>query len=104
MIDGREVRTECKIIEIRVALWRAEWRINQFPICAQQRYAPSGELLLQRAKLSAGQCVSESARAAMRQEADTAIAQTKRVRRLARAIAVVQANDFALTEMIAAAV
>jgi hypothetical protein len=60
--------------------------------------------LLECTELSARQRVTESARTAVGQETDTAIAQAEHVPGTARAVIVELAHHFAFAEMIAAAI
>ncbi len=104
MIQSREVRAERHVVEIRVGLGRIERCIDQLFVVARQRDVPHGELLLQRAELSARQCVTESAGTAVRQESHATIAQAEHLCCATRAIVVEQAHYFAFAEMIAAAI
>src|SRR2546427_633041 len=104
MIHRREVRAERQVVEIRVGFGSAERRIDQFLVAARERNVPRGKLLLKCAKLSARQRVTESARAAVRQETHATIAQAEHFPRTTRAIVVEQAHHFAFAEMIAAAI
>src|SRR5438445_2436372 len=101
MIQRREVRAQRHVVEIRVGLGRAKRRIDQFLVVAWQRDVPRGELLLQCAELSARQRVTESARAAVRQEAHATVAQAEYLSGTASAVVVEQADHLAFAEMIA---
>src|SRR5213594_2231904 len=104
MIHRRKVRAEGHVVEIGVGFGRAERRIDQFLVLARQWDVPCREFLLERAELSTRQGVTKPARAAVRQETHTTIAQAEHLRRATRAVVVEQADHFTFAEMVAAAI
>jgi hypothetical protein len=81
-----EVRTERHVVEISVGLGCAKRCIHQFLVTARQRDVPSGELVLERAELSARQRVTKATRTAVRQETDTALTQAEYLSRATGAV------------------
>src|SRR5690349_19063886 len=103
MVYGRKVCAQRHVIEIRIRLRRTERRVNQFFILPRQRNIPCGEFLLQRAELTARQCMAKSSRTAVGQKSNTTVTQTKYVSGFACVFVVENAHDLALTEMISTA-
>src|SRR4051812_42439088 len=104
MVHGREVGAKSHIIEIRICFGCAERRVDQFLVVTRQRNVPGCELLLESAKLSAGQCIAKPTRPAMRKETHTAIAQPENSGCVTRAIIIQQVDHLAFAKVIAATI
>src|SRR6266705_2219528 len=101
MIDGREIRSQRHVIDIRIGFGRTQWRIDQLAIISRQRNGPIGELCLQVAELPLGEQVAEAARAAMGEECDVSIAQAEYFSGTPRFVTRFNSHNLRLAEMIA---
>ena len=104
MIHGREVGAQGHVVEISIGLGCGQRCIHQFLVSARQRDVPGGELVLEGAELSARQRVTKAARAAVRQETDTALTQAEHLSRATGAVIVREVHHFTFAKMVAAAI